>query len=74
MGENMRDRSFYKSSDDEFTASGFSIADVDPDEEFDEDIEMEDDGEMDVGEDFEDDIFDFEGDSADNDNEEEVSE
>jgi DNA-directed RNA polymerase subunit beta len=37
MSENMRDRSFYKSSDEEFVKRGYSVQDVELDEVFEED-------------------------------------
>ena len=43
--DNMRDRSFYKSSDEEFTSRGYSVQDVDSDDAY--DAELEDDEEAD---------------------------
>ena len=43
ISDNMRDRSFYKSSDEEFTASGFTIEEGDPEDIYDEEMEMEED-------------------------------
>ena len=61
--ENMRDRSFYKSSDDEFAASGYSIEELDPDEAYDDDIEDEDSEEIEDSDEY-DEIFTFTGDES----------
>ena len=72
MGDNMRDKSFYQSDDDEFSASGYSITEVTEDM-LDEEMlggtdDDEDDGLEDPG-DYEEETFDFP-----DDNEEEASE
>jgi len=63
MGDNMRDRSYYKSNDDEFAARGYHIEDVEQEELFDdeeEDLEMDDDyADGPEGEEFEE-IFEYE--------------
>ena len=60
--DNMRDRSYYKASEDEFTASGFSIAEGGADDLFgddDDDDDLEDDlDDMDSDEDYAN-VFDF---------------
>jgi len=55
IGDNVRDRSYYNSSEDEFSASGYQIDDIDSDEIFDDEMEMEDieDEEIEDGEEYE---------------------
>ena len=57
-GENMRDRAYYKSSDDEFAASGFHIEDAESVDTFDDDVDS-DDEEIEDGTEF-DELFDYE--------------
>ena len=73
VSENIRDRSYYNSSEDEFATSGFQIDDIEADDLYEDDMDMEDideeeieDGEVYV------DMFDFDTDSnADNEEKEE---
>ena len=71
MGDGARDRSYYKSSDDEFTAGGYSIEDVDDSDMYDMDIDEEDELEED-GDDYED-MFDYEEDEDEDEDEKEES-
>jgi len=71
-GENMRDRSYYSSSEDEFATSGYQIDDIESEDLFDDDMDMEDiddedieDGEVYV------DMFDFDAENDADDEEKE---
>jgi len=73
-GDNMRDRSYYKSSDDELLASGFSIEDTEQDDLYDLESELEDEDEDD-NEDYDDeDAYSYGEVDDDFDNDKEVSE
>jgi len=73
-GDNMRDRSYYKSSDDELLASGFSIEDTEQDDLYDLESELEDEDEDD-NEDYDDeDAYSYSEVDVDFDNDKEVSE
>ena len=56
--ENIRDRSYYQSSDEEFTARGYSIQEPDPDDMFDVDVEDDEVDEIEDSDEF-DEIFSF---------------
>jgi DNA-directed RNA polymerase subunit beta len=58
VGENMRDRNYYDSREDEFAESGYQIGNMDSDDLFDEDMEDIDDSDIVSGDDY-DDMFDY---------------
>ena len=57
ISDNVHDKSYYKSSEDEFTAGGYSIEEPDLDDEFSLGMDDEDSDEMEDGDDYDDEIF-----------------
>ena len=73
ISDNMRDRSYYKSNEDEFASRGYSIEDLDSEDQFDDDMDMEEDLEAEDTDVFED-LMDYRDENGDDDEDKEVSE
>jgi len=70
--ENMRDRSYYNSSDEEFSSSGFQIDEIDSDD-FDDDLGDDEESDIEGSDDYES-LFDYEEETEDNFSEKEEDE
>ena len=72
LSDNMRDRSYYKSSDDEFAASGYHIEETESEGFFDDDDDEDEDEdeELELGDDEYEELFDYEDPAEENDKEE----